>query len=486
MTSIKIFLKDALVYSVSGWLSRLLGFILIPLYTRIFSPSDFGVLDLIAVSTSFLIFGLPLGLDSALTRFFCASKSDQEKRAYFSTVFWTKIFSYVPIIFILILVSPTINELLFSNLNQRPLIIWALVSVFTSSLWLFFLQLYRLQLKSFGYSILSVIYFISNLILTIYLLVFVRTGIIGIYWAKVITDSIMMCFMLSKNRSFLCRPQLNLLKKMLFFGLPLVPSALAYFIMEYLDRYFIKAYWGLAPLGIYAVAYKLSNVLRLIGLGFNTAWSPFFYSVYDTKDGARKISLIFKGYALVLLSVVLCISLFSKEILLFFTTPDYVDAHKVVYIIMFSLFVYLTTDYFCIGIGIKKKTYHRLWAGIIASCTNFFLNWMLIPKFGIAGAAWATFFSYLIYGGYVMFFSQKLYPVNYGMKRLLLLLLISISCVYWILNTEMSSLSLLLLKIAILVVIVILAPLLVGFIRYKEIVPYLLQIRKLFVRHSRA
>lgn len=486
MASIKEFFKDAFIYSVAGWISRLLGFILLPVYTRIFSPDDYGVFDLIAASTAFLIFGLQLGLDSAVTRFFSASNSETEKRAYFSTVFWTKIFTYIPIITIFILLSPAINKLLFGDNNQQALIIWALISVFTTSLWLYFLQLYRLQFKSFIYSVFSVIYLIASIILTIYFVVLARTGIIGIYWAKVIIDSIMVCYILLKNRSFILKLEFPLLKSLLCFGLPLVPSALAYFIMEYMDRYFIQVYWGLASLGIYAVAYKISNVLRLVALGFNTAWAPFLYSIYDKKDGSKKIRLVFKGYALILVLIAFCISLFSKELLLLFTTQAYAEAYKVIYIILFSLVVYLTSDYFCVGIGIKNKTYHRLGAGIVAAASNFFLNWILIPRFGIAGAAWATFFSYLIYGGYVMFASQRLYPVNYGMKRFFLLLLIFMSCASLTLWITGSSLYILMLKIGMLLVVGILAPLLIGFIRYSDIVSVYLQVRKLFMSYSRA
>ena len=385
MFSLRRFLKDATIYSLAGWLSRAMSIILLPLYTRIFSPADYGVLDLLAASTAFLTIALQLGLNSSITRFFHDDTTQADQKAYFATGFWLKVIVYVPIVIGLIFFAEDLSRFLYGHNDFEALITWALISVFTSGLWTYLLLIYRLRFKSLAYSTFSMLRLLAGVGLTIYFVVVIRTGIIGIYWANVIVDATLAITLLLLNGGYIFRPDFSRAKSLLKFGLPLIPSALAYFSMLYLDRYFIQIYWGETQLGLYAVVYKFSGILAMITAGFSVAWAPFLWSVYGQAEGPTIIRTIFKGFALCLSLLALAMGLFSREILTILTTPDYISGASIAYLIVLAVVIYYTTDYFCVGIDGTKKTTYRLWAGIMAAAANFGLNCFSFRHLASAG-----------------------------------------------------------------------------------------------------
>lgn len=417
MPSISYFLKDSFIYTLANWASKLIGFILIPLYTRIFTPADFGTLDLVLTSMLFVTAVIEFGLNEAVTRFFHDSKNEADQHTYFSTVFWTKLLTYGPLTILLILFSKRISFGFWGNDAFQTLIIWAACSLLTSGLWMYALSLYRLQFRSFAYSIFSLSYLTLSLTLTIVFVVGMEMSVVGIYCARVLADIALLSVLLWNRRQVFTRPDFSLLRPLLRFGIPLVPSALVYVTLEYLDRYFIQLYRGSGELGLYAIAYRVATMLSLVSSGFDTAWAPFLYSVHQQPDGVVTVGKIFQGFAVLISILAFGLAIFAREILMILTTESYLGASRVVYVIVFALVVFSTSCRFCVGIGISKKTYYHIWGGSVAIAANFTLNWLLIPRFGIFGAAWATLCSHSLYGGYVLWVSHKFYPVDYHLFR---------------------------------------------------------------------
>lgn len=129
-------------------------------------------------------------------------------------------------------------------------------------------------------------------------------------------------------------------------------------------------------------------------------------------------------YNSIMTTVAVGIALFAVELIQIFTTPQYYGAARVVGIVVFGLLIYQVTDYFCVGIGIAKKMHIRMWSGLIAVATNCLLNWLLIPPYGMVGAAWATLISYAVYGAIVMIGSEVSFHIPYAYMPNLVLWLI--------------------------------------------------------------
>lgn len=423
--SIKNLVKSSAVYSIGQWATIFLGVILIPVYTRIFSPGDYGVIDLIGTTTLFLVMALQLGMDDAVTRFFCDTESEEEKARVATSAAAFKLLTYIPVLCVGILLSKEISSLIFGTAAHARLIAWSLATVFTTGFYVLFLHLLRCRFKTVSFAVVSSLQFLAQLLLTVYFVVWLRTGIVGIYWASIISMGPFAILLLFLNGSYM-KARLNgsLLKTMFLFGIPTVPSSIAYWFMQNLDKYFINYYRGIGEVGVYGIGYKAGMVLLMVTAGFNMAWGPYVYSSFNKPGSRQTMARALNYYNSIMTTVAVGIALFAVELIRIFTTPQYYGAARVVGIVAFGLLIYQVTDYFCVGIGIAKKMHIRMWSGLVAVATNCLLNWLLIPTYGMVGAAWATLISYAVYGAIVMIGSEVSFHIPYAYMPNLVLWLI--------------------------------------------------------------
>src|SRR5690606_17645908 len=118
----------------------------------------------------------------------------------------------------------------------------------------------------------------------------------------------------------------TILKKMLIFSLPLVPSSIAIFFNLYLDRLIIKSQLGLDAVGLYAVAYKFATIINLVIVGFQSSLTPLIYANYDKAETPATLEKIFRVFFFFVLMLGSGISIFSLEILKLFTQPEFFSA----------------------------------------------------------------------------------------------------------------------------------------------------------------
>ena len=225
--------------------------------------------------------------------------------------------------------------------------------------------------------------------------------------------------LISDNKWFLLgKFDIFLLKDSLKFGIPLVPAALAMFLVTFSDRYMLKwlildSHSSLEQVGLYSLTYKLVQVMTLITAGFSMFWSPYLYNTYLNKDARQKYAFIFRCYAGVLsiFAILICAILPWIVELIF---PAYVASIIIAPIMLAGFIIYNVGDYFCVGVDLLKRTDIRAFSGIIVALCNIALNLFLIPRLGTIGAALATTLSYGIYTSILLFYSQRFYVVNYA------------------------------------------------------------------------
>jgi len=410
--------KNSLIYSLSGFTGMFIGIFLVPVYTRVFSPDQYGVIDLIATLTALLNLFLTLGLDSAVGRYYVDVEEHRDKELTASTaLFFLVIFSSI-VILSLVYFSEEVSALLFGDSTYSIFLAVALAAIPFTVLFTSFQNLLKFRFQPIAFALTSIGSLLLQASLTIYLVVFLRLGIIGIYIASLLT------FVIFSGTGFwLTRSSYSLvfsygkLKELLHFGAPLVPLSLAHYIMTYSDRYFLRYFSGLHEVGLYGVGYRLASVVGLLVLGFQNAWGPFVYSTYKDKNAKRMFSKTYDYVSIVACLAVLGLSIFAKEILLILTTPDYIEAYKVIPFIAASIVAYTFGGYFAFGIGIAKKNIHRAWGGAVAALVNLGLNYLLIPALGMIGAAMATMISFLLVGVLLMYISQRYYRVEYRFRQ---------------------------------------------------------------------
>ncbi|MCI0515149.1 polysaccharide biosynthesis C-terminal domain-containing protein, partial [candidate division KSB1 bacterium] len=219
-------------------------------------------------------------------------------------------------------------------------------------------------------------------------------------------------------------------RKMLHFGLPFVPSILGAALMVSLDRIFLEKYWGQATVGLYGAGSRLAMLIGLLIKAFQFAWEPFLTATYQQADAPRLYSKIFTYFVGILGVIYLGITLLVNELVRLkfgnytFFGPEYYASTTVVPLLMLGAVAYGIYLHFTIGIYVQRKSIFFPVVTAFGAIISLGANWLLIPTYGMLGAAWANV---LAFGGMmlVMFgLNQKYFPIPYEFLRLGKLILV--------------------------------------------------------------
>ena len=289
------------------------------------------------------------------------------------------------------------------------------------------LSVFRAKEKAGLHTIFAFLALILGLLFNILFVIVFRENVRGILKSALISQFIVFLVILipfSKNVIFKFKGEY--LKRMFTFGLPLVPSGIAMWILTLLDRFFLKYFLTMDIVGVYSLGYKISTIMSmLVVIPFSMAWSPLMLRWYKEKNDVGIYIKAYKYFSIVGFFVALVISLFSKEIIRIMTTPPFYDAYKIVYLIVLAYLFHGFYMIFSAGCTFARKTYYFPIATGIAALTNTVLNIVFIPRFQMMGAAVATIASYFIMTALVYLFSNKYYRIPFNFTHTIKIALIT-------------------------------------------------------------
>lgn len=417
---LKGLLKDASLYSMSSFLARGFSLITVPIYTRILTPADYGALDLLLSLTLFAPTIIGACLDQAVARFYIAEKDINEKKKIASTVIF---YNAIALVIIIPLAMTASGFLSISWLDGQ-------VSAGTVMLFFGYIVIHNIyyvannQLKYLflakKFAICAVGNTIVSTALSLLFIVYFRWGVFGIFLGWTISQAIFAILSLYFGReAYALTFSTPLLRKMLHYSMPLIPGSIAFFAIQWVDRYAINEFHGLAAAGIYGIGARLASLVKLFLMGFQGAWNPFVMKHFPD-DGAGEIfQRVFNYFLFATISIMMFLSLFGKEALLVLTTAEFSAGFVVVPLLVLSALLSSVGGYFTFGIQIAQKTRLRLYLNVGVLFVNIALNLALIPILGIVGAALATALSYMCMAIVGMIISQRLYPVPYRWGRII-------------------------------------------------------------------
>jgi O-antigen/teichoic acid export membrane protein len=211
------------------------------------------------------------------------------------------------------------------------------------------------------------------------------------------------------------------LRKMLAYGLPLVPAALALWALALVDRIMLQKLGTLPDVGEYAVANRVASVLLLAVTGFVLAFGPYVFAIHQQDPELEKDV---RSKTLTYLTVCLCaagltLALFARE-LLDLVSPAFDTAYEAVGILALSVIAFGVSTVVMAGISIVRQTRVIARISITAAAFNIALNFALIPPFGMVGAAIATAAAYLLLAGLYYRSAQRLYRTPYELTKVVL------------------------------------------------------------------
>jgi O-antigen/teichoic acid export membrane protein len=411
--------RDSIVYGLSLAISQFVGFLLIPLYTSYLTPAHYGTLEILSITSSLLGMVVAMGLASALIRSYLKCEDQQGKQVVVSTVLVFLTVTSLLFMLVLQLLAGHISTLLFDSSEYTTYFRIIFLSMFFNEGSTIALAVFRAKGQPIRYAAAAICQFVLSVVLNIVFVVGLEMGVEGILYAGLIT-AVFVYIVLMANlvRQVGTKLSGHQLKMLLAFGLPLVPSNVGGWILTMADRYFLQLLSTSQEVGLYSLGYKLGMVILALLVGpFQLAWLPFLFSSAKEKRAAETYSRVFTYFVLVALFAALVISILAREILMVMSTPAFHDAYKVVPLVAASYVLWGCHYILAVGIYLEGKTKYLAVLVGGAAILNLGLNYLLIPGYGMMGAATATLVCYALLpvGAYLV--SRRYYVVNYEWGR---------------------------------------------------------------------
>jgi O-antigen/teichoic acid export membrane protein len=409
--------RHSAIYGLGGLVSRILATLLLPLYTHYLPPGSYGRVEVITAATAVGAIVLQLGISSAFFRFYFDAKELAAKLIVIRTSFWfTMAMSTLGLVLGLVFAHPVSHWL---GLGDHPSLVRAgAVGLWAQTNYNQLTALFRVEERSTQYAIASV----ANVLITVAaMVVFVAVfhwGAIGLIVGN-FTGTLVVYLALLAYRSEQLGVQFDrdLFRAMQRFGMPLVPSALALWTINFVDREFVIWYKGAAEAGVYSAAVKIAGVITFVMVAFRTAWPAFAYSIEDDRDAKRTYAFVLT-YLLTLASwLALALGALAPWIVELLTNPRYQRAEEGVALLAFAGAVYAGYTVLAIGSGRARKTQWNWVVTGIGAAVNVGLNFWLIPRYGMVGAAISTAAAYVVLFVGMTVYAQSVYRVAYQWRR---------------------------------------------------------------------
>lgn len=428
---IKTFFKDSLIYTIPTFFSRGIAIFLLPLYTSITTPEGLGALDLFLVFGNIIALTIALEITQGVARYIPDTNEKKLNILLASTGLFFTLIMYLIFLFTSLIFHEKINFFITGDKKYVETFQLAIIYIFFNGIFYYLQNLLRFKGRSSQFSIISVLYAFLNLLLTFIFGVIFSYGLEGIFYSLIfstVISSLLGTYFLRDALVFSIN--FKLLKKLLSFSLPLVPSSVLVFLSLYVDRYMLNNFIGIEEVGLYSVGARIASAAGLIMIGFQMSISPLIYKNYKNYETPNDLSYIFRIFVVIALFFFMIFSFLSKELILILTSSEYLDVVNIIPILTLT-FLFSNMYVFMPGITIRKKTKIILFINLLVAIINVGLNFILIPRYGIMGASAATLFGYFC--GFLMyiFFSQKLYYVKHYWFKYSLNFILSISLVFY-------------------------------------------------------
>ena len=419
--------RDLVIYGSGRIAFQLLIFLSIPIVTRIFTTSEFGVIETMTAVTAALAVVVLLGLDSASQRsyFDYSDEQAEERRTVLSTTFWTLLVWSLFVCGVLVLLSGPLADRLFGSSTYQAVVALAICLVGIETIFVFLQEVFRVRHEPIRYAVLSIVWGVATIGLMLVLVAGLDRGLRGYYLGFALGGLAAIAIgLFAVRHSLRLRWDPRELRTMLAFGLPLVPLAASTWVIQLVDRFFLLHYSSRAELGLYGLGVRLANLLMLAVLTLGLAWAPFVFDLAqrnpDEEKRVRARSLTYTAILLGFGAVV--ISVYAREVFLTVTDPKFEEAYKVVGLSAATVVAIGLNAVTMTGISLKRRTGYFARYAVYVAALNIALNFLLIPPYGMVGAALATALTYATLAGLYYYRAQLVDPAPFQAGKVLLAL----------------------------------------------------------------
>jgi O-antigen/teichoic acid export membrane protein len=416
---------ETAVYGISTILGRFLTFILTPLYTHALPAEDLGVVAYVYAYIAFLNVIYGYGMESAYMKYVSTLEVGNKKQV-FSVPFLAVLITSALFTALILAFRFPLAQLVDVPIAYGHVIPYAGLILFCDAVAVIPFAALRMESKAKFFAAVKIAVIALNVVLNVLSLFVFDLGIEGIFLSGVLSSAaavILLLPVIVKHLTWsLPRP---LLPALLRFGLPSVPSGIAGMMIQVINRPIMKVISGAAAVGVFQANYRLGIFMMLLVSMFDFAWRPFFLTHAKDPDARTLFARILTYFVLLMATVLIVLTLFLGDAVkwhIFFgkslIAPKYWVGLEIVPVILLAYVFLGIYNNLIAGIYIEKRTALLPIVTFTAAAVNVVANYLMIPPWGIMGAAVATLVSYVTMAGMLYGMVRRIYPVHYEWARL--------------------------------------------------------------------
>jgi O-antigen/teichoic acid export membrane protein len=413
--------RDASIYGATRVLFKSLAFLLVPLYAHFLSPADFGVLELVLATVAFVDVLVTANMDGVLARFYF-DRDDRSWRRQIITLYLVIEAGY-PLLVVggLIAFSRTISDHLLGSNTYALFLVIALVDVYVSNIVDLPLVLCRLRRKPLTFAAYSFARGLVQIVLTVVFVATLQLGVKGIVLASLIAACVSFVMTLREYvRDLTSQIDWHVGQEMVAFAWPGIIGGLAFYALNLVDRFFVRHYHGTADTGLYGAAFRYSQIVLVSVIAFRLGWTQWHYSWLRT---GRHPQMVARGaiyYFFVTGFLTVLVSAWILPVFHVLMPERYWDATPAVAPLCLAALATGAYTVFAVGFNVTKRMRRLPLLTLVGAALALLLYALLIPPYSFVGAAWATTASFSFLALLVLVAGQRLYPVPWEWRRILL------------------------------------------------------------------
>jgi O-antigen/teichoic acid export membrane protein len=410
--------RQLFAYGTADVLVLAISFLLLPIYTRVLSPREYGALALLLVCEAVLKIINRWGMDAAFLRFYYEHPVE-ERKALAGTIAGFFAFANGAIAALLLILATPVNRALFDSLE----FIWPyrllIINIFLSTFLVLPFTLLRIQERARLFATINFSLSFGTIVLRLLFVVALRFGIFGILLADVVMTLVILLALSRTMRSMIAlRFSSAHLREVFRYGFPFVPNGVLTHVMGMGDRFILGLYMPLREVGVYLIAGSVAALIKYFPVAFDVAWTPFAYDSMQRKDAPVLFARLATYAFAVLVASLIALSGLGPPLMDLILPGEYREVGPLVPILALALAIQTVRSLPGTSLNVAKKTsvYPTVTAaGAIISVGAYFA---LIPRFGLYGAAFGQLISQVLTTALMVYLAQRAYHIPYEVGRL--------------------------------------------------------------------
>ncbi|OHR74229.1 hypothetical protein HMPREF3291_04390 [Bacillus sp. HMSC76G11] len=418
--------QNTFIYTIGNLLSKIIGFLMLPVYTNYLTTSQFGRFDLLVTAVTLMLPIVTLQISDAAYRFLVDEEDDREKEKVITNAFYGLLINVVVGFLVVMLILMFTYQITYT---RSEFILFFLLA-FSNLLFVFLQQVIRGLKSNKEFAMSGIINALLLALLNILFLVFLDLEYIGLLLANILAYFLAVAYIFIKINIFkyikLKLFNAGMYRILILYSIPLIPNLISWWAINFSDRMLISYYLGVDQNGIYAIANRFSTILFFMTTVFNLAWQESAILSFKDRDKDNYYTEIFGKYLRFLFSTILILISGIGIAVPLILNESYQEAQFIIPFLFYGVVFSAFSSFYGTAFQSSKNTKEAVISSLASGIINIGLNIVLLPKMGVIAAGISTLIAFLCMWLVRVYQTKKYFNININMRDFLSLTIINI------------------------------------------------------------